>query len=219
MKHHKGKNQNQYQENLDESEQNFDQGFQWESSDNSSENPFREEAGNMYGRTSDQSIPRGQGKGSGNQGRNRQSYDTQGSRRSNSPLSEMEIEALQDALMDEYHALWTYTAVMQQFGSIEPFASIAISEQNHIDALSQQFSKNGLMIPDNTWLTHEPVNFESIEQACLAAVKAETENAALYDELFTRLNDPSLVRVFSNLQRASLENHLPSFETCDQSPH
>ena len=47
-----------------------------------------------------------------------------------------------------------------------------------------------------------------------AGVQAEIDNVAIYDELF-KLDLPSDTRaVFENLQRASLEKHLPAFKRC-----
>ena len=83
---------------------------------------------------------------------------------SQEPLSEADIEALNMALDDEYHALSTYQAVMATFGEVEPFASIAQSEQRHIDALANQFNKYGIPVPENPY-SDDPVTFESLEQA------------------------------------------------------
>jgi hypothetical protein len=48
-----------------------------------------------------------------------------------------------------------------------------------------------------------------------AAVGAEQENIALYDD-FLKLDLPRDVRnVFTNNRRASLKNHLPAFQNCD----
>jgi hypothetical protein len=56
--------------------------------------------------------------------------------------------------------------------------------------------------------------FDSLDQACQAGVEAETENADLYTRLFEMTDDPALLRVFTNLSKASLNSHLPQFETC-----
>jgi hypothetical protein len=51
--------------------------------------------------------------------------------------------------------------------------------------------------------------------ACAAGVVAEQEDAAFYTPYLNRADLPQDVRnVFTNLQRASLENHLPAFERC-----
>lgn len=136
-----------------------------------------------------------------------------GGGRSQEPLGESEIEALQFALDDEYLALSTYLSVISDFGEVEPFVSIAISEQRHIDALVNQFNKYGIPVPDNHYAGME-TNFESLSQACQAGVDAESSNFALYDKFFTMTDRPDLIRVFSNLQNASQNSHLPEFESC-----
>jgi len=129
------------------------------------------------------------------------------------PLTDSEIEALNLALDDEYHALAVYQSVIATFGDVDPFVEIAISEQRHIDALIKQFNKYDLDVPDNPW-TGKISAFDSIEQACQAGVKAEIANAELYDQLFGMTNDFNLTRVFTNLNNASLISHLPQFEAC-----
>ena len=128
-------------------------------------------------------------------------------------LTDSEVDALNLALDDEYHALAVYQSVIATFGNVDPFVEIAISEQRHIDALINQFNKNDLDVPDNPWTGNLPA-FDSIEQACQAAVEAEIANAELYNQLFRMTNDFNLTRVFTNLTNASLNSHLPKFEAC-----
>ncbi|MFN2152005.1 MAG: ferritin-like domain-containing protein, partial [Anaerolineales bacterium] len=123
------------------------------------------------------------------------------------------IEAIYMALDDEYHALAVYQSVIDTFGPVEPFVEIAASEERHIGALVNQLTKNGLTIPENPWMGNIPP-FESLEQACQTSVQAEIDNAALYDQLFSMTDDASLIRVFTNLSNASLNSHLPQFESC-----
>jgi hypothetical protein len=129
------------------------------------------------------------------------------------PIDEQEIEALQMALDDEYHALAVYQSVIATFGQVAPFVRIAQSEQQHINALINQFEKQDISVPENLWMDNLPV-FDSLQAACQAGVEAELANVALYDQLFSMTDDPGLVRVFTNLSRASLESHLPQFEAC-----
>lgn len=129
------------------------------------------------------------------------------------PLTDTEVEALQLALDDEYHALAVYQSVIADFGEVEPFVEIASSEQRHIEALINHFNKHQLAIPENPWIGNVPA-FESLQQACQAGAEAEIANADLYDQLFGMTDDPSLSRVFTNLSNASLNSHLPQFEAC-----
>lgn len=168
--------------------------------------------GNLDRGSTIQSGWQGGGNGRGGNGRG-----SNGSRGNGSGtyqmLDENEIQALHMALDDEYHALAVYQTVIETFGQVEPFASIAQSEQRHIEALANQFNKNGIPIPENPWLGTIPT-FESLDQACQSAAQAERENAELYEELFNLTDNPSLINVFTNLSRASLESHLPEFEAC-----
>ena len=146
------------------------------------------------------------GNGRGNNGQGR------GGGRSES-LDSSEIEALYMALDDEYHALAVYQSVIETFGEVDPFMEIAPSETRHIGTLINQLNKNGLSIPENPWIGQiQP--FESLYQACHAAAQAEIDNAALYAQLFSKIDDPNLTRIFTNLRNASLNNHLPEFQAC-----
>jgi len=129
------------------------------------------------------------------------------------PLDENEINALLMAINDEYHAFAVYQSVMDTFGDVEPFVEIAQSELRHIDALVNHFDKHGIPVPENTWIGEIPP-FDSVQSACQAGVVAEIANVDLYDQLFSMVDDPGLVQVFTNLSRASLESHLPEFEAC-----
>jgi len=153
-----------------------------------------------------------QAQGNGNRG-GRGNGNGNGQGGGNNPLTETEIKALNMALNDEYHALAVYQSVIATFGEVEPFVEIAVSEQRHIDALINQFNKQGLPIPESLWVGNIPP-FESVQQACQAGVEAEIANADLYNQLFSMIDNPTLTRVFTNLSNASLNSHLPQFETC-----
>jgi hypothetical protein len=101
-----------------------------------------------------------------------------------------------------------------QFGSIYPFAQIALSEQQHINVLSQKATQYGIFIPENPGLTSAPV-FNTLSDACKAGVDIEIADAALYDQLKPVVTHADLLQIFNNLQSASLNNHLPAFEACE----
>jgi hypothetical protein len=154
---------------------------------------------------------------SGSQGNGRGNGAGQGGGRGqgggNASLEAAEIEALETALADEYHALALYQAVVEQFGAIEPFTELVRAEGQHIAALTTHFTKYDLAVPENTWLGTIPA-FESVEAACQAGAAAEQANVELYDTLLSATDDTGLLHVFQNLQSASLENHLPELEAC-----
>ena len=179
--------------------------------------------GDQLGEAASYQNGNGQGNGrgniSGNQGRGRGAGQGgglgqgQGQGANLVPLSEAEIEALNLALDDEYKALATYQAVIEKFGPVEPFAEITVSEQRHIDALTKQYERYAIPVPENTWIGNVP-EFDSVTDACQAGVEAERENAELYDQLFEMTDNRALLNVFANLRRASQESHLPAFEDC-----
>jgi hypothetical protein len=128
-------------------------------------------------------------------------------------LSTSEIEALTRALDDEYKAWSTYEQVIADLSAARPFTNIQKAEEAHIAALVTLFDRYGLDVPTNEWAGSVP-SFDTLAEACQAGVQAETDNAALYDELRTMVDNPDIIQVFTNLQQASLNNHLPAFERC-----
>lgn len=128
-------------------------------------------------------------------------------------LDPQEEQALQMAIDDEYKALATYLGAMEQFGQVSPFTYIAQAEEQHIAALERLFTRYDLVIPENEWIGETPV-FNSVTDACVASAQAEVDNAELYDQLFSMVDNPDLVQVFTNLRNASEYNHLPAFSSC-----
>lgn len=128
-------------------------------------------------------------------------------------LSESEIQALAAALDDEYHAWAIYDQVLQDFGQVQPFTSILHSEESHIAALVRLYDRYGLEVPSNPWPGQVP-SFDSTSDACAAAAQAEVDNAGLYGEISDTVDNPDILQVFSQLQRASETRHLPAFQRC-----
>lgn len=174
-------------------------GLGWQSNSQQNQNDGQSITGN-----GNQEGGNGYGRGSGNGGGQGSGY---------TPLDENEIEALQMALDDEYHAYAVYQAVISDFGEVIPFVEIVEAEARHIQALLKQFNKHGITAPENTWLGQVP-SFDSIQAACKAGVEAELANVALYEKLFSMVDDPGLIQVFTNFSRASQESHLPEFQSC-----
>lgn len=128
-------------------------------------------------------------------------------------LSESEEEALRLALDDEYKAWSVYEQVIADFGAVRPFTSVQGTEENHIAALVTPFERYGLNVPGNEWPGDVPT-FDTLVEACAAGVQAEIDNAALYDELFSMVDNADIIRVFAALQEASQTKHLLAFERC-----
>lgn len=129
------------------------------------------------------------------------------------PLSDTEAADLMRAVEEEYAARALYEGVIASFGPSIPFSEIALSEASHATALVRQAEKYGLTVP--AYQGAATVNFASLQEACQAGVDAEIADAALYDELMSGTTRTDLIRVYSNLQSASLNSHLPQFELCN----
>ena len=111
----------------------------------------------------------------------------------------------------EYHAAASYAAVIEEFGPVQPYSAIKVTEERHINALSRQLERFGVEVPANPYLGEIDAP-PDLEAAANAWAEDEVANVAMYDELLTQVTDPGLMRVFTNLRRASLEAHLPLFE-------
>jgi hypothetical protein len=148
--------------------------------------------------------------GRGNQGGGMMNWDASAAL---TPLSAAEVDALNRAILDEYRAMNTYQAVIDQLGEQTPFTQIIRAEQMHINALLRQAEKYSVDAPANPGLAETP-SFDTLSAACQVSVQAETDNAALYDELFKATTHSDLLQVFEHLQSASLNSHLPAFEAC-----
>jgi len=129
------------------------------------------------------------------------------------PLTDAEVEALNQVLQDEYHAWAVYDQVIQDFGEISPFVEIRAAESRHAAAVESLFEKYDLTVPENEWTGNVP-SFESVEAACAAGAQAEIDNAGLYDAALASTDRRDLTNVFTNLQSASLNQHLPAFQDC-----
>ena len=67
-------------------------------------------------------------------------------------LSKIEIDALYEALDDEFKAWATYDQVIDDFGPVRPFINIRDAEARHIDALLDIYEEYELEPPDNKWI-------------------------------------------------------------------
>lgn len=128
-------------------------------------------------------------------------------------LTPEEVSALREALDDEHRAWAIYDQVLQDFGQVAPFDNIREAEARHQQALEALLRLHGLPVPENPWPGRVP-RYASVQEACLAGVQAETDNAALYDRLLASTRRPEILAVFRNLQEASQQCHLEAFRRC-----
>jgi hypothetical protein len=118
-----------------------------------------------------------------------------------------------NALMDpegEYAAYAMYSAVIDEFGSVEPYVSIREAEGRHIDALIRQLSRYGVAVPENPYLG-KVLAPEDLQTAAEAWAIGEIANVELYDKLLAQTSDSNLIKVFTNLRASSNDKHLPMF--------
>ena len=130
------------------------------------------------------------------------------------PLTDPEAQALARAIQEEFGAQALYESVLDAFGSVIPFNAIAQAEAQHATALVNLANKYGVSIHEFPSADALP-SFTTLAEACQAGVDAEIADAALYDELMLVTTHSDPLRVYTNLQNASLNNHLPAFEACN----
>ncbi|MEK9908346.1 MAG: hypothetical protein VW500_04640 [Aquiluna sp.] len=111
----------------------------------------------------------------------------------------------------EYAAAASYLAVLDEYGQVEPYATIFEAELRHADALIRQLERLGAEVPENPYLG-EIAAPADLETAAEAWAEGEVANVELYDYLLTMTDDAQLTKVLENLRAASLDSHLPAFE-------
>lgn len=130
-------------------------------------------------------------------------------------LDEKTQQALISALADERKAFATYQAVLVKFPDARPFANIVNAEQRHESFLLPLFAKYGVTTPKNEFDPAKIAVPETLSEACKAGVEAEKANIAIYDG-FAFVKEPDIKDVFTRLQAASRDNHLPAFTRCSE---
>jgi hypothetical protein len=111
----------------------------------------------------------------------------------------------------EYAAAASYEAVLDEYGMVEPYASIYQAELRHIDALIRQLERAGEEVPANPY-TGKIKAPGDLKTAAEAWAEGEILNVELYDDLIARTTNENLLKVLGNLRSASLNSHLPAFE-------
>ena len=132
-----------------------------------------------------------------------------------STLTNTEIQVLNEALDDEYHAWATYDQVIADFGEVRPFSNIRDAEASHLDALHSWLVRYPVPIPDNNWLGKVD-RYSSLQDACTAGVAAEIANGEMYERLLISTDREDILAVLQALGDASQQRHLPAFQRCSQ---
>jgi rubrerythrin len=129
------------------------------------------------------------------------------------PLSEVERQALRDALDAEHRAWSTYKRVVRDLGPERPFVNTVDAEARHIALLRELFARYQLTPPANAWAGRVP-GFRRLRDACEAAAEAEEASSALYDRLLERATSPDILSTFRYLRQAEHDYHLRAFQRC-----
>jgi hypothetical protein len=141
--------------------------------------------------------------------------ETSGEQSYGEELGELsDVDVLLAALMGpdgEYAALASYQAVLDEYGQVEPYATILQAESRHADALIRQLERLGVDVPENPYLG-EIAAPADLQTAAEAWAEGEILNVELYDYLITQTDNSQILKVLGNLRRASLESHLPAFQ-------
>ena len=155
---------------------------------------------------------------------------TESSESSTSPSTETETSdpVIKDVMTDteivlaalmgpdgEYAAAASYLAVLDKYGSVEPYQTIYQAELRHIDALIRQLERQGEVVPENPYLGKITAP-EDLVSAAKAWAEGEVLNVELYDQLISKTDNENLLKVLGNLRSASLDSHLPAFELAAQ---
>jgi len=113
----------------------------------------------------------------------------------------------------EYAAYATYAAIIEEYGNVQPYADIIKAEARHIAALQKPLDRYGVpSSPVNSYLGQVTAP-TSLAEAAQAGIDAEKANVELYEQQMAAVAAyPDIVRVFTNLQTASQDSHLPAFE-------
>jgi hypothetical protein len=115
----------------------------------------------------------------------------------------------------EYAAAASYLAVLDKYGSVEPYQTIYQAELRHIDALIRQLERLGEDVPGNPYLGQITAP-DDLVSAAKAWALGEVLNVELYDQLISKTGNSNLLKVLGNLRSASLDSHLPAFELAAQ---
>jgi hypothetical protein len=115
----------------------------------------------------------------------------------------------------EYAAAASYLAVLEKYGSVEPYQTIYQAELRHIYALIRQLERQGEVVPENPYLGKITAP-EDLVSAAEAWAIGEVLNVELYDLLISKTDNENLLKVLGNLRSASIDSHLPAFELAAQ---
>jgi hypothetical protein len=109
--------------------------------------------------------------------------------------------------------MFTYAAIIEEYGNVQPYANIMDAEARHIAALQKLLDRYGVQYPTVNPYLGKVEAPASLAEAAQAGIDAEKANVELYEQQMAAVAAYSdIARVFANLQAASRNSHLPAFE-------
>lgn len=119
-------------------------------------------------------------------------------------------DMLMYAVQDEFLAHGEYLAIIEKFGSQNPYKNIVNSEETHLSYLEEVYLAYGLDFPPDSSADHLVVPSDLLE-AAKTGVQAEVENIAMYELFLTYDLPENVLDVFSALKSGS-DSHLLAFQ-------
>lgn len=129
------------------------------------------------------------------------------------PVSSTVAGALTTALRAERETEATYANVLARLGQITPFVNVHEAETQHVAALELAAKNAQVPLPAGTAAGLPSPSTRTA--ACMLGVSVEQGMIALYNQLLPQVTSSAAVtQVFTNLQTASRDEHLPAFQHC-----
>ena len=133
-----------------------------------------------------------------------------------SKLDQKTQDALISALADERLAQATYQAVLNKFPGARPFVNIIEAEKKHESFLLPLFAKYGVAVPKNEFDPAKISCAGGSDRGLQSRGKGGKREHCSYDGFFQFVKEPDIKEVFTRLQSASRDNHLPAFTRCSE---
>lgn len=119
-------------------------------------------------------------------------------------------DMLMYAIQDEHLARGEYQAIIEKFGSQNPYSNILSAESTHISYLEEVYEAYEIDIPDDISADHIVVPGDLLE-AAEVGVQTEIDNIAMYERFLSYELPENIEEVFIALRDGS-KSHLLAFE-------
>ncbi len=129
-------------------------------------------------------------------------------------LTTQEQAALYEAIQDAYRTYYTYTAVVEDLGSVEPFVTLAATEQAYVEELADLYRAVGATPPASIWNSGNVPQFQNREQACLAAEESEVATGLMFQRVLRFTLRNQIRDEFQQQREAARNAHRLAFRNC-----